>query len=683
MNDVLKIQSIFGYVANDNPQRASKDGRAFEEVIPSPSWTEEIVKRNGTVTNTVHEMQKIIRDYHWQVAKLAPKLKGKDVYDTCKNIWDFLFTHIKYKEDEEGKEELRTFCRSWAQRLTRGIDCDDFSIAAGCLLYQYKIPFYIRIARYKDKDYFQHVYVVVPFRDKQYITIDAVLDEYDAEKEPAETKDFLVMNTNNLNGIDISVLGSISDDMLNEVSGILTGIDFNDPEVLEGTLGRERDLSALKNHLIRTRRVIADYPHFVKEVENPQSFLGMVDYALKYWDTDKRDEALRILSSEEDRQNELEGLGGMLEGYEDVELFYGTNGLGSYNILGKAKAVKKFFTKVKEAATKAGTAVKTATTAVKAAAQKAVKAVVKYNPVSLAARAGLLLAMKTNLLQVASKLKWGYLTEAEARAHGFDMTEWQKLRTQLTNIENLFVKDLQGSGATFKNAILTGRAGGLSGTDAGLGVVAAAAGAASTAAAMPFITKILGLIKNIDFKKLLSNINVAKLIQAKKTAEQPATIPEAEGASSIPESGGESEQTNEPLAPETNETSTLPATTEEGTFDTDAMLPDGSYAKTINKEGDTKENIFTKAMTWVKENPTTSILIGAGAAFLIYQAVKTKKRALSGTRRGGKKTKGKAKKNLPKTISGASTNRKARKTPKTRKTRRGKKGGGNNRQIKL
>lgn len=63
---------------------------------------------------------------------------------------------------------------------------------------------------------------------------------------------------------------------------------------------------------------------------------------------------------------------------------------------------------------------------------------------------------------------------------------------------------------------------------------------------------------------------------------------------------------------------------------------------------------MTKIMTWVKENKTTSILIGAGAAFLIYQAIKpSPKTALSGIRKSkGKRKKGKAKNHPPHTVSG-------------------------------
>ncbi len=624
MNDILKIETILGYVANINRLRASRDGKEFEGILPAPAWSEVLVRQNGNVTDTVSEMKKVIKQYAWQTEKLAPMLKGKDVYDTCRNIWNFLFLHTKYKEDEDGKEQLRTPALSWAVRQSRGIDCDDFTIFAGCLLYNLKIPAYIRIARYKGKNYFQHVYPVIPLTEKRYITLDAVLDQYDAEKPTIETKDFLIMNTNNLNGIDISVLGGIEDDELNELSGILSGEDFKGLSELEGEGDedtRQLELRAIRNHLERTRAIVQRSPHLIKDVEHPESFLGMLNYALKYWDTHKRDEALGILSGEEDRINELEGVSGLEEGHEDVELMYGLNGMGNYDVLGKVKRQRKFFSKVKTAVKKAGQGIK-----------KVAKTLVRYNPLTVTIRAAVLLALKVNLMKVSSKLKWGYLTEAEAKARGFDMVEWKKAKEQLAQAEKLFVNTLQGKAEVFKKAILSGRAGKLSGTD--LGVVVAAGTAATTTAAVPFITKIMNLLKKVNFKKLVSNV------KAMKTEDKADA--ESEGGASTGEEGEETTNGSE----------------------------DGEGSKALARmkkaegEDSEQEGFVAKAMNWVKENPTTSILMGAGAAFLIYQVVKPKKHALSGTRRGRKK-KGKAKNNPPRVVTGVSKrHRRKKKTAK-------------------
>lgn len=630
MNSALKIQNILGYVAHDNPLRASRDGKAFEEMLPAPVWTEEVVRRNGTVGDTVNEMRKLIFKSAWQTKHLAAVLKDKDLYSTCKNIWNFLYGHIKYKEDDEGEEQLRTPALSWAVRRTRGIDCDDFSIFVSTILYNLHIPHYLRIARYKGKTNFQHVYVVVPQSKNRYITIDPVLDQYDAEKEPIETKDFIIMSKNNLNGIDISVLGGAEDDTFNQISGIISGLDFNEIAQMQG-LGQvpseDQELEALKNHLVRTRDTLVKNPSLISEVDHPQSFIDMVNYALKYWDTDKRQQALDILSKEEDRINHLSGLGEAPEGYEEVNLFYGLNNLGTVDILGKAKAKRNFFNKIKEGIQKAGQGIKTIA-----------KQIVKYNPVTLVARAGMLLALKVNLFKLASKLKWGYLTEQEAQQHGFDMGEWNKLRTQLNNAENLFVNILQGQADNFKSAILTGRAGGLSGT--GLGVVAAAAG---TAAATPFITKIFGWLKGVDYKKMLSKVNFSKLLSKRKKADI------AEEQANV--------QATVPETTDSNNPDNLPATTDT----TDARVASPNK-ENPNDPAQPEPGILEKAWDWIKANPLTSLTIGGVGGLLIYEIFKPKKRGLSG-KRGGKKKTGKNKKHAP-----AVPKKKTRKKTKKKKS---------------
>lgn len=750
MNDILNIETPIGYVANDNPLRASRSGKSFEEMIPAPAWTEVITKRNGSVTETVNEMRKIINKYHWQAGQVAPLLKGRTLEETCQNIWNFLFYHIRYNEDSPNKEELRTFSRTFADRKI-GVDCDDFSISCGCILSELNIPFYIRIARYKGKDYFQHVYVIVPKGEQDYITIDGVLDQYDAEKPPVETKDFIVMNNKNLNGVDISVLGGVDDELLNEISGVLNGIDFQGLEEMEGLgnpIGEEELLGAIRNYMVRTRNLVARRPQIVADTQHPQMFLGMLDYALKYWDTDKREEALGVLENEENRINDLEGLGGILESHESVDLFYGLTNNGTYDLLGKAKAPKKFFTKVKQATQvakqatkKAGQKVvqKTKQVSQKAASavKKVTKAVVRYNPVSVTLRASVLLALKVNLLQSASKLKWGYLTEAEARQHGFDMNEWRKVKAQLAKAENMFVNELQGKAENFKNAILTGRAGGLSGEDLGLGVVVATAAAASTAAATPFITKILRLLKDINFGKLVSNVKALNLKRKQKKADKEVETPE--GGSAMPEggqasdnppsseaipseqslpkeentssssessnsqstesSGGQSEPTNNDITTTSDgDKTTITANRgsgsgennsgEEGTDSSNTdNLPSNSArgAAPATTDTETKVNFITKAMDWVKENPTTSVLIGAGAAFLIYEMVKPSDRStngLSGVRRGKRKKK-KGKKHPPRVVTGVNKkrNRNKRKGGKPIKRHRG--GNGQTKRIKL
>ncbi len=442
---LLNIHSIIGYVANNNLLRASRGGEEFGGILPAPAFREEIVKRNADVSQTVKEMQKLIRDSAWQTAKLSKLLLGKDLYTTGKKIWGFLFYHILYKEDDKGEEQLRTPALSWYLRTKRGIDCDDFSIFASTILYNLGIPHYLRIAKYRDKngkpkDYFQHVYVVIPQKDKKYITIDAVLDEYDAEKETVETKDFLVMNNTNLNGIDVSVLSGIEEDTLKEMSGILEGVDFDtikelnglegleSVEELEGLHGDDGEviLGSIYNHMKRTRDVVRKYPQLISTVEDPQMFGDMLDYGLRYWNTDYQDKALGVLADREEEINALQGLNSLSDGTEDAQLFYGMEGISGVSVLGKIKVKKQFFNNIKKTVQKVKQNVKKTGAKVKAGAKKAGqkagkvakkvgKLLVKTNPLTIAVRGGVLAAMKTNFLKIAARLKWGYLTESEAR----------------------------------------------------------------------------------------------------------------------------------------------------------------------------------------------------------------------------------------------------------------------------
>jgi hypothetical protein len=685
MSDLIKIENI-GYTANNNPSRAIRSGAEYEELLPAPDWREEIVKRNADVSQTVHEMQRLIKSSAWQTKALSKRLEAKDIYSTCNNIWTFLYSHCKYKEDDEGQEQLRTPALSWNLRTSRGIDCDDFSIFASTLLYNLGIPHYLRIARYSGKNYFQHVYVVVPQTTKKYITVDAVLDEYDSEKETEETKDFIIMNTTNLNGIDVTVLSGIEDDAFNELSGILSGVDFERTNELEG-LGQipsqDDELGAIYKHLVRTRDVIRRNPHYIKHVEDPETFLGMLDYAIGYWDTDKREEALGILEDRESELNYLHGLQGMPDGYESANVFYGIDGISGVVALGKVKVKRAFFKKVKEAAKKAGQGIK-----------KIAKVLVRFNPATIAVRGGVLLAMKTNFLKIAEKIKWGYLTEDEARTNGFDVNEWKNAKEQLQKIENMFVKVLQGKPEALKKSIISGRAGGLNGItefDGDLGVVVATATGASVATAMPFIKKILMLVKKINFKKLIAKVNPAKLMKGRKKAETGtensdsetnSNEPETDNATALPEStsqndaGTNEEQNSSPNStndgsPSNSKTTSEEKNTDENGGDETKNLPASqrnSAPSTTDKSTD--ENILTKTMNWVKDNKGMTALIAGGLIFALSSTAR-KAIGLGGTVRRGKKRKGQAKKNAPKTISGLKKNAKHKQKPKTPRKPRG------------
>jgi hypothetical protein len=471
----------------------------YDHLFPQPDWQQTIVRRDGLVTDVVKDMKKVIFDYRNQTKEFAPFMRGKNIYETCRNIWNFWYRRCAYHEDQKGLEQLRTAGRTYWEGAgfnpygdpnDFGVDCDDFAIAVSQTLLNLGIPNYLRIARYLGVEYFQHVYVVLKYAGKEII-IDCVMDAFDREKPTIEQQDFLIMDKHNLNGIDVAVLSGFGD--TTPLLEVVTGSDFLNLKGFGATTDEQKELDTIYQHILKTRQLVAENPELVKEAENPKQYLQMLDYALQYWNTDKRDEALEILSSHENEANQVRGFSPGSDTSESEIEMHSLSG-GGYHAIGKVGGERKFFTKIKEATKKVGQGIKTVA-----------KDVVKYNPLTVAARAGLLLAFKTNLLQMAETLKWGYLTEAEAKAVGMDLGEWKKSSDSLEHTKKMFVDVLQGKPETLRNEILTGRAGKLDQiTISGLGVVTEAT---TTAAATGFIAQVKAWIKNIDVKKMLKKVD--------------------------------------------------------------------------------------------------------------------------------------------------------------------------------
>ncbi len=504
MSSKLSIENITsGY-------RPIKDGREYTRYFPEPNDNDRIIIEDGDVDDTVELMMKVVWKYIDDTKKIATYLKGSSIKETSENIWNFLYNHIQYKLDKRGLEQLRRPARSWSDR-TSGIDCDCFSIFVSSILTNLQIPHKLRIAKY-NQDVFQHVYVIVPFGGSYY-TIDCVISEFNHEKPYTEIKDF----TMKLNGINVAVLSGTVPNVMELV---------NDLEGLEnlGSDNEQERLEAIYSHLVKTRNMIANKPYLVEHVDYPPAFLKMLDYAIENWNTPNRDKALAILQQNEDALNlhnnmagipensDLEGLDDEweeIDGYDDDEI---------QELLGGKKERKEKRKKKKEARkekkqekkekkqerkeerkakkaekkeqrkeakkTKKGFFRK-----IGEAVKKGGKAFIRFNPVTIAARNGFLLAIKLNIKKMASKLKWAYGTQQQAAAKGISADQWQKSKTALAKIEKLFADKLQGKRDKLKNAILKGKAGGLSGFDdefilQGLGVAPAAA---AMVAAMPVI----------------------------------------------------------------------------------------------------------------------------------------------------------------------------------------------------
>ena len=179
-------------------KRKIKSGEEFDHLFPKPKFLDPTIKKGATVTDTVRFIPQVVRETLFQTSKLAPLLKGRNVYETCKNIWDFVYTHIDYKKDADGKEQIRSPARGWHDRF-HGIDCDCYTVFISSILSNLKIKHKLRITKY-SQDHFQHIYPIVPTAGGNYITVDCVVDRFNYE-EPYTEKQDTTMELEYLNGV--------------------------------------------------------------------------------------------------------------------------------------------------------------------------------------------------------------------------------------------------------------------------------------------------------------------------------------------------------------------------------------------------------------------------------------------------------------------------------------------------
>ena len=563
--------------------RAIKDGSRYNSYFPPPDERDRVIIKDGEVTDTVELMEKVVWKYLDDTKRIAPLLKRPSTHETCQAIWEFIHNFIQYKLDQRGLEQLRRPARSWAERAT-GVDCDCMSIFTSSILTNLKIPHSFRITKY-SQDSWQHVYVIVPTPGaNNYCVIDAVVSEFNYEKKYTNKMDYNM----NLKGINVAVLSGVSGNdhyeavMATSLSGIGLGATTN-----------QSDLDKLYQNLVATRNAVAQNPSLVSTVDDPQALIKMLDYAIQYWYTDKRNEALDILAKNEAQlnlQNGVNTMNGLNYDPDDLAL----SGIN----------VKGFFTNVKKT-------VKTVGQKVGQAAKVAVKAVVKFNPLSIAARGGFLLAMKLNLGKMASKLKWAYGTQQQAAAKNVTAVTWQKSKDALVKVERLFADKLQGSRDALKNAILKGRAGNLSGyvEEQMSGYLGDPASATVIAAAAPVIIATIKILKESGLIGKDENLDMNTLT-SEVSSDPGAADAAAEFQQTDPNAIEKMALTTQP------ETSLAPATTSN----------DPSASPKATSGGG--------IMNFIKTNPVPAVIGGGLLAFGIYQLVKPKKKAtgLSGYR---------------------------------------------------
>jgi len=449
--------------------------------------------------DTLNHMAEIVRDTLVDTEKISSNLKGSSLEETLRNDWNHVYRHFQYEKDATGIEQIRRPSRSWVDRK-KGIDCDCMSVVLSSLLHHQKIPHAFRKATYNEETGWQHVYVIVPkkginlnefigskkvARNKYYV-LDCVVDKFDYEVPPLKKFD-KVMKIQYLNGLDAATVnGGITpqtESMLTtspfsveELLGVF-GNEFTELNGLEGSDQKQIQnafLRGLKQHLINTRSILSINPALTAGLYSPTLFAQRLDALINAFDDNElRFKVLGELAALETRE-ELNGLGSV--------------GLG-----------KGFFRKIGQGLKKVGRGIANA-------AKTVAKAVVRFNPATIAIRNGVLLAMKLNLFRLAEKLGYGYWTEEQAKAKGLDLNQFRKNKKALEKVRSI-QKAIGGKVAKLDNAIREGWRKGVKKHHGVSGLGAAPLYVKTRVnAAMPLLQLVGEHLKDISFNSLFSKV---------------------------------------------------------------------------------------------------------------------------------------------------------------------------------
>ena len=110
----------------------------------------------------LNDTKKLISDtckkHYKDCAKIAAHLKADTKLQTAFNLWHWLHNNIKYEYDRDGREEIRTPLRTWADR-ERGVDCDCLSVFAWCVLRCLGYNPAFELAAFRNRPQFSHIYL--------------------------------------------------------------------------------------------------------------------------------------------------------------------------------------------------------------------------------------------------------------------------------------------------------------------------------------------------------------------------------------------------------------------------------------------------------------------------------------------------------------------------------------------
>lgn len=132
-------------------------------------------KINGCNNDIIKAIHAALPDSIRQTKNIALLFKGKNEYETCQNLFNYLLTKVRYQADQ-GTQIIKTPSALMREKIG---DCKSISLFIAAVLDNLKIPYYFTYASYNNSITPSHVYITT----KNGIIIDPVYKQFNKEKQ--------------------------------------------------------------------------------------------------------------------------------------------------------------------------------------------------------------------------------------------------------------------------------------------------------------------------------------------------------------------------------------------------------------------------------------------------------------------------------------------------------------------
>jgi hypothetical protein len=446
--------------------------------------------------------------------QIAFSLKGKTLEETCTNLRSWIKANIRYINDPDGKEWVKT--ADATMRDGTG-DCEDMTILAGAALWHLypseRKNIHSNVVAMDGKNYYSHIFLTAGNSATNSPHVFGFsLDVVPPLEGDADNTDEINITKNyrlSLKDMEIYAINGLTPtiDGINAIAGVSGWCAPN--EYTKDLQAKQSDLAAIhlaglgnaqtsaESRKVYTmiklngtveQEILAPIMDLVKDI-TPSGVIVWQDYA-PLESVAKYIEQARSLATTD--ENGVSGIGFLKTPIKKA----------LSNVIAQVKntaaVIKASPVATQANKTKIGTMIQNAANAVKTGVQNAIKnpiqTIAHIFPVTVIMRNGLLLAMRTNLRGMASKFAYYWLNENEAASKGLSVGELKQIQSELGKAVNIFVK-AGGIESNLKAAAMKGKdKKPLFGTKKGIkGIGVAGEGAFATIlTALPIIGKFLG-----------------------------------------------------------------------------------------------------------------------------------------------------------------------------------------------